>query len=348
MSVRLPASITISTGRATYRIGRAGRLRRVAAAPSPYPKAAIWFPGTGTWYMLSHHQLVVGRGRRALWRSHLRVASRWHLGVIAAGSRAVVFQFEHKLYLARFGAAERPIARRELPIGWTADGLYTYAYQGRRLLLRSDNGRLVKVIARLGTDYYVANGSLYFVKSGVLWRAHGARIERLASLKGLGLSTDSWLEPLGRFLELEDNHRLVVLHDDGSMFAWTRLPPGHETDVSLVGSPAVSPRAGVVAFATVTDRSADRTVGTETVYLLRSGAHQATPVHTENGAFGGCARWVSLQWHGRWLLYGASEGSVTVIDSTGGYRAIELTRLVRHLSDFQGGLAAYWTGQPTL
>ena len=343
--MRLPAPITVAAGRATYRIERDGRAVRTAAPPSAYPRAAMWFPGTGTWYMLRDHRLVVGRGQQALWRSDLRVPSRWRLGVIAAGAHAVAFQFEHKLYVAPLGGTERPVARRELPLGWTAAGLYTYAYQGSRLLLRSDSGRLVKVIASRATNYNVANGSLYFLTGGALWSAHGASVQRLASLNGLSLSTNSWLQPLGRFLELEDDHRLVVLRDDGSVFASTPLPPGRDTDVNLVGSPAVSPRAGAVGFATVTDQLANRAVGTETVYVLRSGAREATPVHSERGSFGGCARWVTLQWHGTRLLYSSNQGNLAVIDTGPAHRAVELTRFVRRLTNTQDGFSAYWTGQ---
>jgi len=344
-TVRLPAPITIAAGRASYRIGRDGRVVRTAAPPSSYPRAAMWFPGTGTWYMLRDHRLVVGRGQQALWRSDLRVPSRWRLGVIAAGAHAVAFQFEHKLYVAPLGGTEHPVARRELPLGWTAAGLYTYAYRGSRLLLRSDSGRLVKVIASRATNYNVANGSLFFLTDGVVWSAHGARVTRLASLKGLSLSTNSWLQPLGRFLELEDNNHLVLLRDDGSVFAATRLPPGRETDVNLVGSPAVSPRVGAVGFATVTDQSANRAVGTETVYVLRSGAREATPVHSERGSFGGCARWVTLQWHGTRLLYSSNQGNLAVIDTGPAHRAVELTTFVRRLTNTQDGFSAYWSGQ---
>ncbi len=343
--MRLPAPITITAGRAIYRIGRDGRVRRTAAPPSPYPRAASWFPATDTWYTLRDHRLVVGRGHKALWRSRLQVPSRWRLGVIAAGAHAVAFQFEHKLYVAALEGTERPVAHRELPLGWTAAGLYTYSYKARALLLRSDSGRLVKVIAGHATNYSVADGSLYFFKSGVLWSAHGARIERLASLKRLGLSTNSWLEPLGRFLEVQDGDRLVVLRDDGSVFASTRLPPGHETDVSLVGFPAISTRVGAVAFATVTDQSAGGTVGTETVYVLRSGEQEATPVHSEHGSFGGCARWVDLQWRGTRLLYSSNQGNLAVIDTTGEPRAVELTTFLRRLTNAQGEFSAYWSRQ---
>ena len=342
---RLPAPITIAAGRATYRIPRDGRVLRAAAPPSPDPRGASWFPGTGTWYVLRDHRLVVGRGQKALWRSDLRVPSRWRLGVIAAGAHAVAFQFEHKLYVAPLGGTERPVAHRELPLGWTAAGLYTYSYKARSLLLRSDSGRLVKVIAGHGTNYNVADGSLYFLRDGALWRAHAARVKRLASLKRLSLSTNSWLQALGRFLELEDDHRLVVLRDDGSVFASTRMPPGRDTNVNLVGSPVVSPRVGSVGFATVTDQSPNRAVGTETVYVLRLGAHQATPVHSEHGSFGGCARWVTLQWHGARLLYSSNQGNLAVIDTRPPHRAIELTTFVRRLTNSQDGFSAYWSGQ---
>jgi hypothetical protein len=300
--------------------------------------------------MLREHELVVGRGHRALWRSHLQIPSRWRLGVIAAGARAVAFQFEHKLYVAPLGGAERPVARRELPLGWTATGLYTYAYQGRRLLLRSHTGRLIKVIARrpLGSDDYVVDGSLYFIVDGAVMRARGTRIELIASLKELGLSADGFMQPLGRYLELQDNHRLVVLRANGSELASTPLPPGRASGEGLIGSVAVSAGGAAVAFTTTSNSSARGSAGTETVYLLAAGTHTAMPVHREAGSFGGCERWVNLQWHGRWLLYNATEGNIAVIDTTGAHRAIELTSVGRRLPGGRDGAMAFWTGQPTL
>lgn len=139
------------------------------------------------------------------------------LGVITANSNAVAFQHDHKLYLADLGGAERAIAQRELPLGWTVGGLFTYQYQRRQLLLRSDSGALVKAIAQrpLGSDYSVANGSLYFITRGVLISAHGTHVTRLTPLKRLGLLANPWLQPLGRLVELQDDHRLVVVRADG-------------------------------------------------------------------------------------------------------------------------------------
>lgn len=346
---RLPASITIEAGRATFRIERDGRVRRVAAAPSAYPKAASYFPGTGTWYKLSRHRLMVGRGHKALWRSNLQIPSRWRLGLVAVGPHGVAFQFVHQLYMASLGGVEHPVARREMPVGWTAAGLYAYAYQGRQLELRSATGRLLEVIARRPLqDFFVADGRLYFIVGGVLMSASGTRIKRLASLRRLGLSAVSWMEPLGRLTELQDDHRLVVVRADGSVFASIQMPPVGQGGAALVGLPAVSERAGLLAFTTVTDQSASRRVGTETVYLLRSGANQARPVYTHAGDFGGCARWVNLQWHGRWLLYSANQGYLAVIGGAGRHGAIRLTSFARRLPGAGEGLNAHWTGQPPM
>jgi hypothetical protein len=355
VGVRLPAPITIAAGHilgsVTFRIRRDGRVGRIPSPQSPFPRDAAWFPGTGTWYVIQHRHLVVGRGRQPPWRSHGEIASN-QLGVITASSDAVAFQHDHKLYLAPPGGAERPIAHRELPLGWTAGGLYTYRYQGRQLLLRSATGQLVKVIARrpLGSDYYAANGSLYFISRGVLMSAHGARVERLASLNRLGLSAAPSLQPLGRLVELQDDHRLVVARPAGSVFAWIPLPLSHGPAESISGSLVIGPRSSAVAFTAASGQTGDpdaaRGHGTETVYLLRSGSHTAMPLHSEQTSFG-CERSASLEWHGRWLLYSSTAGNLAVIDTTKARRTIELGSLVSNLSGTRDGFSAYWSGHPT-
>lgn len=353
---RLPAPVTIAPGgifgSTAFRVGRDGRIRRIPAPATPWPREASYFPGTGTWYMLENRHLVVGRGRKALWRSRGEVPSRNQLGVIAAGTRAVAFQREHKLYIAPLGGAERPVADRELPLGWTTGGLYTYRYQGRQLLLRRDTGALVKVIARrpLGSDYQVAGGSLYFISRGVLMSAHGASVERLASLSDLGLSEDSWLQPLGRWVELQDNHRLVVVEPDGSVFASTSPPRTRGQTDTISSALAVAPGEGAVAFTAASGRTAQPSSalpssGVETVYLLRSGAHAAIPVHRDRVTFAPCERGASLQWHGHWLLYSATEGNVAAIDTADFRRTIQLGRLIKALPGLRDGFGAYWSAQ---
>jgi sugar lactone lactonase YvrE len=208
----------------------------------------------------------------------------------------------------------------------------------------------VKTVARqpLGSDYVVANGSLYFITHGVLMSALGTSIRRLASLAALGISPGPWLQSLGRLLELQDNSRLVVVRPDGSEFAWTQLPRTQGQAESISSSLVVAPRGNAVAFTAAAGESNDpnsarRARGTETVYLLRPGGRVAVPVHSERVDFKVCERGASLQWHGKWLLYSNSEGNLAAID-TSGHDAIELSGLVHGLPGTRDGFSASWGG----
>jgi hypothetical protein len=356
---RLPAPIRLAAGdvigSVSFIIERDRRVRRIPdpQSHSRFPQNAFWFPGTGTWFRIRHGHLIVGRGRKPVWRSHGDFTSRWQFGVVTVGSQTVAFQHDHELYLASVSGAERPVARAELPLGWTRGGLYTYRYQGRELLLRSDSGALLKVIARrsLGSDDVVANGSLYFISHGVLMSARGARIQRLATLASLGLSAGPWLQSLGRLLELQESNRVVVLRPDGSVFAWTPLPRSQGGPESISSSLVVAPDGSAVAFAAAAGESNDpdatrQAQGTETVFVLRPGARKAVPVHTERVDFKVCERGASLEWHGKWVLYSNSEGNLAAIDTTGVHHAIELSSLVRGLAGTRDGFSVSWTGQP--
>ena len=221
------------------------------------------------------------------------------------------------------------------------------------MLLRSDAGRLVKTIVTrpFGSDYFVADGSLYFISRGVVMSARGTRIRRLTSLGSIRMS-GPWFQPAGRLLQLQDNSRLVVLRPDGSVFAWTRLPREDGRVESISSSVVVeAPDASAVAFtaaasATSSPDGAQRAYGTETMYLLRPGARTAVPVHTERVGLNSCEGGASLQWYGRWLLYDNSEGNLAAIDTVGAYRAIELGGLVRGLPGTRDGFSTGWGGQP--
>ena len=323
---RLPAPITIAAGQVAYRIARDGRVSRATPARSPYPRDAAWFPGTDTWYRIEHGHLVVGRARKLLWRSHEDIAAN-RLGLIAAGPNAVAFQHDHALYIAPLGGVERPVASRELPLGWTIGGLYTYSYPRRELLLRADAGTLLTTIGPRPLEYQfdLETGNLYFLTHGVLIGARGTRTWRLASLRSLGMSANTWLEPLGRLIELMDDHRLVLLRPDGSLFASTSV--GHLDRISSFL--ATGPGASAVAFTALTGST--RHPNAENVYLLRAGAHAAIEVHSQPGSFGGCAHWASVAWHGTWLLYSDNDGELAAIDTAGAHHAIGLNGLARRL-----------------
>jgi hypothetical protein len=265
----------------------------------------------------------------------------------------VAFQHDHKLYLARLGHAERAIAHRELPLGWTSDGLFTYRYPGRQLVLRSASGALMKVIARgpLGSDYSVTNGTLYFITRGSLMSAYSTHVRQLASLTRLGLSANTWLQPLGRLAELQDNYRLVVVRANGSVFASTQLPITRDQGENISSSLVIAPQLRSVAFTIAYDRtgkpSAKRPSGTETVYLLRAGASAPIPIHRGHVQFAVCERGASLEWNGHWLLYTNTEGTLAAIDTTAPHHTIELRSLVNSLPGTRHGFTPSWGGPLT-
>lgn len=349
-ALRLPAPIAITVGGVDYLIARDGGVRRIAAAVSPYPPGASWFPGTGTWFEIRRGHLVVGRGRRTLWRSRATIASN-SLGVISAGPRAVAFQHSHMLYLAHYGGAERAVAPRELPLGWSSRGLYTYSYPRHRLLLRADTGTLLDTVGLPRPQQYQLDPrtkTVYLIAHGVLMGARGARTWRLGALRGFGMSSNSWMVPLGGLVELQGERRLVLVRPDGSRFASTPLPRDAGQPDGLSSQLEVAPGADAVAFSIAFGRSDNpdttrRARGTEVVYLLRAGAHTATPVHAEHVTFAVCEREASVQWHGRWLLYSNSEGNLAAIDTAGAHRTIELSRVVRGLLGTERGVGASWS-----
>lgn len=263
-----------------------------------------------------------------LWRSPDARWSAARIGVVVTGRRTFAFQYHHLLYVGRAPGAVRPVAQRELPLGWTRRGLYTYSYPRRELLLRGPTGRLLTVISPLPfhADPFVANGSLYFVVRGVLMSARGPHVRRLASLAALGMPRDSWLQPVGGLLELQDNRRLMLLRADGSLFAWTPLPRRDGETETISSSLVASPGETAVAFTAAAGESTDpndaaRALGTETTYLLRAGARTAVALHTEHVRFRVCERGARLHWSGRRLLYDNSEGNRAVIDTAGGWTA---------------------------
>jgi hypothetical protein len=358
-SLQLPAAVTIRTACGAFLFGRNGNLRRTSANPSPVPQGAGWWPYTGVWDKLANGHLVVGRWQKRLWRSRGRFPVAYEVGAIVVAPHELAFSYGNRvpqLYVAPLGGSERRIASGEYPVGWTRGGLYTRAARGSELLLRSPTGALRETLARQVFSYVYddTSGSLYFVAHGALVRADGTAQHAIASLRRLGLAAGRTLQlqPLGRLVALEDRRRLVVLRTDGSLFASTRLPSGRTRVDGISSRLAVAPAAEAVAFTATRGNTAYGSTGSETVYLLLPGSHAAQPVHRERVEFAVCERGADLAWHGRWLLYSASEGNTAIIDIARPEHAIELTRIVRRLpglSDDEGNLdfTAYWSGHPT-
>jgi hypothetical protein len=339
----LPAAITITTSCGRVRVGNDGRVSLVSADPSPVPRGAALWPNTGVWDRIDHGHLVVGRWRARLWRSHARFPHFWALGAIAVGPHTLAFSYGNRrmdLYVARLGGRERLVSRGEYPLGWTLGGFFTRRDAGGRLLLRSDMGVLREALAPHAYPYVynAAAGSLLYLAHGTLVLARGGRQARLTTLAALGISPRHVvdLQPMGRLVALRDAHRLVVVRLDGSIYAETRLPR-RRTRVDGISSPITTASdASDVAFTATRGNTAYGSHGSETVYLLRPGAREATALHTESLNFAVCERGADLAWRGRTLLYAASEGRLLVLDTAGVRKPIRLSRLVRALAGPSG------------
>lgn len=349
---RLPAPVIIESGfQFSHRdqIERDGRILSIPVPRPAYPRGAICCIAPGVWWNVRHGYLVFGRGRRTLWHSHrdLPVGRGSFDFQAVVGSHAVAFLYANHLYLARYGGAQRRIGPSEAPLGFTRGGLYTYL-RGRWLLLRSDSGAILKTIARVPpNDYFVVNGALYFSSHGAVMRARGRRVQRVASLRSLGLSSRSLsLQPAGSLLELEDSNRLVLLRADGSVFAWARLRERNASD--LPPSVVAAPNASAVAFTVITLRPTHGllTHAAETVYLLRAGAHKPIAVHHATVGVGGCGEGGTLEWRGSWLLYSDGPEHVAAIETNGARETIDLSKLATKLPGTARGFSAYWSGEP--
>lgn len=352
-SAPLPAPVTITTTCGAFEVGRDGSVRRVTEPRSPGTPEAHSFWASGAWTGSSNGHLLVGRGHRIVWRSHARFPREYEVDVLALGRSALAFSYgwrRPRLFVAGFGGREHPVARGEYPLGWTRDGFYTHPDHRATILLRAADGTLRGTIAHhvLRSAYDQATRRVWFVARGSLYRAFGVRVRPVARLARLGLSAGRSLDltSLGKLLVLQERYRLVVLRGDGSVFASTRLPHQPGGEPWITGGPTAAADGAGVAFAAMRSRtpSSNHVMqrGIETVYLLRSGARAAAPVHRERLRFNVCGHGAELSWHGHWLLYSTGEGNTALIDWVSG-RSIELTPLVRRLPGLGGNLRVAWS-----
>ena len=347
--------MTITTECGRFRIGRDGRIAR-SPKRSPVPPAAAWYPADGAWYRLEEGHLVVGRWRQRVWRSHGRFAPGYDVGALTIGPHALAFSFgsSARLFMAAFASAEREVADGEYPLGWSRAGdLFTRTGRGE-LRLRHANGDLARTLAGGMFDYVFdrTNAEVVFVRNGRVLRTDGSEPVGFGNLARLGLTRRPELDPLGRLLALRNRRRVVVLRRDGSVFASTGLPRRHSRVDGISSALVASPDGRSVAFTLTRGNTAYGSRGTESVYLLRSALRRAVSIHTVRLHFAVCERGADLVWNGRWLLYGASEGNVVLVDSRGRRRALDLTRTVLRLPGSHGGeghanVTASWSGRPS-
>jgi hypothetical protein len=344
--VGLPAAVVVTTDCGLFRLGTDGSVTYGGKWKSPVPPVARgYWPDTLAWYGVAHGHVLIGRGMKQLWRSHGTYPHGRYLDVggVVLGRGRVAFSYyrgrQSYVLVARFGRAERLVARGEVPLAFSSGRLVTWQEHGKALLLHS--GGTVRFLAH-AVEPQVDHRSrmVVFRSNGELYAFDGARIRDLISLGDHGVTGTPTVEPLGRLVAAHDRRRLVVVGYDGRLFASTALPRSrHPTDG--VSSPVVANAAGTAVAFSVTSGNRLR----ETVYLLAAGKSRASPLFGEKlGDAGSCGQGAWLEWRGQWLLYANGAQQAAVLDSSGRAPAIQLTDVIAQLpsKDGDGNFNADW------
>lgn len=309
-----------------YAVRPDGTVQPAAPAPSRY---------LGAFARLSKRHVVVVDHGRVVWRSRRAFRTKVGPEAAAVGARHVAFSFYRgRLWVARLGGPERPVARGEVPLGWTRnEDLLAVHWEPRSTtIFVHRGGRKVTIGRDVGTlAFDDSTATVLFVSRDRLVRSDGRLSTQLASLSRLGVSGLDWLQLVGDgLIVLQGSDRLVVLRPDGSVFA-SSLFAGlarEQGRVAFDSAPAFG--SGQVAF-TVREPK-DSTSFAEDVFVLREGSSQAIRLLTRDVDYSGCGWYTALAWQGDWLLYEApAVTTVVALDTTGLDATVDLTPLVRSL-----------------
>jgi hypothetical protein len=260
---------------------------------------------------------------------------------VVLGRAGVAFSYVKSrrslLYLAGYGEAERVIARSETPLTFTGTGeLVTWRAHDRALLLRTETGRLERRLVARVIDPQVDRESkmVLFRIRHRLFVFDGVCVRDLVSLRKLGLRGFPTVEPLGPFVAVHDQRRLVFLDYDGRLIASTALPRRPKRADGLSSSIVPNEEGTAVSFTVTRGNTAYGSRGRETVYLLAAGERRARPLFSEKVDFKVCERMAWLAWRGRWLLYAHPEQKGEVVDGSTKAPPIELGNVIARLPGF--------------
>jgi hypothetical protein len=348
----LPAPVAFETARTVHTLLPSGRIRIFPAHRSRCGGVTLSLVGGEGACLVprASGRFAIVRDGREVWRS----SGRYRLtGVFAKlGPRVVAFSYEsyerrsatQTLLLARPGRHERVIAVGERPLGWTGDRrLLTWRVRrgGADVYVRSSDGTMLRRLAAGLADvrFDPRTTTLFMLsRSGLLSRHDGRNRQRIASLQSLAFSQRATIELLeGGLIGVLARSRLAVLRRDGSLAASATLHPGGRNLSLADSSGLVANRTGTaVAFTVSEGNTGYRSIGRETVYVLRAGDRRSAPVFSHRLRFGLCERWTSLAWHGDWLLYATTEGNTLAIDTKRPHVRIDLTRLAARIGGRAG------------
>lgn len=354
----LPVAISLETRCARFELRPDGVVR--ASGPgivsSPKARPTVSF-GDGISWFLARGRLTASRGPQVLWRSTRRYRTVLKLEGAAVAANAVAFTYRSRLFVAAgLGAAERPAARNERPLGWGRDGLLFTSRGGRDVRLRAADGTFLAVVqARSRTVRFESSTqSVLTVSSdGRVGRFDGRSTVSLARLRELGLPMWSWAEPLaGGLVGITAGSRVAILRADGSVFASARFPRGRRWNAAGNSGLVADPAGRAVALTLTEGNTGYASRGAEWVLVLREGDRVARVLRRERLWFAVCERWTTLAWRDGWLLYASTEGRTLALD-TAGRRVVDLSALVARLPGGRADgqhkveLQARWGAAPT-
>jgi hypothetical protein len=321
----LPAPVVVTTRCGRFRLEPNGDVVYKGPRTSPVSRVAdVYWPQDLTWAGFTHDRhLLIGRGLKRLWRSH-ETYRRDALSEVVLGANRLSFSYSGRLYLARYGAPERVIARGENPVAFLSGRLVTWRKRGWALLLRGA-GRVV-VPHAVEPQWDRESGMVVFRTGHRLRVFDGARVRELADRYELGVRGTPVVEPLGRFVAIHDRRRIAIVGYEGRVVASAPVPKGRARADGISSSIVPNASATAVAF-TATHRPR----GVDTVYVLAAGTTRALARFDVATDFPGCGYSASVAWHGSWLLYANADPAAAVVDSRGQAPAVRLDKLISEL-----------------
>jgi hypothetical protein len=333
----VPAPIVFRNSCGGFLLDRDGRVARLSRE---------WFArrsvGTGRRYGADLRlrrtrpgAFILGRKGAVVWRSSSLYRNDG--GDVAFGPGAFAFaSYRRGIFVTDLRGPERLVVpgRGLHPIAFLHDGSLLVSEPGRTpsILVVSPGGSLVARYRYRRMNGYAFDErmeTLHLVlPSRLLVRIDATGVRVVRALRDL----DGWVWLTGPYLMLSDfahrgrsdEIRVAVLRRDGgfvSRWRW-RSPTGAGVD----SGPEVSPDGQRFAFRTVT-----RPRGEVVVYVLRDGEKQPTQVLRHAGRQAGCGVGASFSWHGRALLYTATDGPATIVDTRDG----TIVSLIRIASELQ-------------
>jgi hypothetical protein len=319
----------------------------------PVPVQPVWTnripTGPAAWAEVDQGRVVFEDRGVVVWRSSGSSFDPQDLGSAVAGPGWVTFSIyttrgPSELYFSYITGSERKIGENEEPIALALDGrllVSRWDSDGAEpdLLALEPDGTLARTLALEVPSFTgdPSSGTVLYFDLGALWRTDGVRswtVVRFHDL-GLGRIVNLSLLPDGR-LVLIGPQRVVLLGRDGKVISVgspVAVPKGGWGFVSVWPDQSLDPATGALVFVATNwnDASMGGGSGWEGVYSLAPGHSVPRLLFGKRLSIAVCAHAASLAWHGRWLLYGACEGRVVAIDTTGRHAPIDLSAVARSL-----------------